>query len=63
MLFEASNVNGPKSPCADSAPAQGALPCLAINLATLVDVFVPVASGLVTISTAGLSRFSKTFQL
>ena len=47
----------------DSTPAWGWPACRAVNLATVADVFIPVANGLATISNGGLLPFSKTLQV
>ena len=64
LKFEESKLKDPISePCDDSHPAQGCPVSLAVNLATLLEVLIPLAYGLFIISKFGLSSFSKTTQL
>ncbi len=51
------------APCCDSQPAQGCPAIRAVNWATVAEVLIPVAWGLVMICTGGLVPFSNTVQV
>lgn len=59
MAFDAVSVKVPiLVPFADSHPAHGWPACNAVNLATVLDVLMPVALGFATNSKAGFVPFS-----